>query len=157
MSDTPLGPQDKAPLFNIQTLNGTLSLEDFLGSYVVLFFYPKDDTPGCTEEACAFQKNLNAFKKMNINIVGISQDNLASHKKFSEKYNLHFPLGSDTDQSILKAYGVWVEKHLYGRTYMGTERTTFLINPQGKIEKIWRRVKVKDHVDEILSYLEENL
>lgn len=157
MTDASLAAQDKAPLFEIESPNGTLSLDSFLGSYVILFFYPKDNTPGCTQEACAFQENLQAFSKMNAKVIGISKDSLVSHKRFSEKYHLQFPLGSDTDQSVLKAYGVLVKKQLYGRTYMGIERSTFLINPQGKIEKIWRRVKIKGHVEEILSYLAENL
>lgn len=144
----------KAPLFTIKTQKERdFSLADAMGKKVILYFYPKDNTPGCTQESCDFKEAFDILTNLNVDIIGVSKDNVTSHKKFAEKYNLPFPLGADIDRSVLEAYGVWIEKKLYGRTYMGIDRATFLIDENGKIEKIWRHVKVKNHVKEILDYL----
>ena len=144
----------KAPLFEIETQDGTpFSLAAHKGQKVLIYFYPKDDTPGCTQESCDFRDAFSELKERGVAVIGISKDSIASHEKFAKKYALPFALGADTDQAVLKAYDVWVEKKLYGRTYMGIERATFLVDKTGKIEKIWRRVKVKNHVKEILDYL----
>ncbi len=151
---------DKAPDFKAPTDGGgTLNLSDLKGEYVVLYFYPKDDTPGCTKEACAFRDDLKDFEKLNAKIVGVSKDPPEKHDKFIKKYDLTFPLVSDEDGSICEAYGTWVEKSMYGRKYMGIERATFLIAPNGTIAEIWRKVKVKNHSEEIrekLSSLSKN-
>ncbi|MAQ71137.1 MAG: thioredoxin-dependent thiol peroxidase [Alphaproteobacteria bacterium] len=133
---------------------GELTLSELRGNYVVLYFYPKDDTPGCTKEACGFNENLQEFKNLNAEIIGVSKDNIAKHDKFKEKYGLNFVLISDEDGTVCEKYGTWVEKNMYGRKYMGIERATFLINPDGTIAKIWRKVKVKGHVDEVKSEIE---
>ena len=144
----------EAPYFRIQTHHDTtFDLGALQGKKVIIFFYPKDNTTGCTEESCDFRDMHARLKAMNVEIIGISKDSIASHKKFSEKFDLPFPLGADETLAVLKAYEVWVEKSLYGKTYMGIERATFLIDEAGKIEKIWRRVKVKNHVNNILEYL----
>ena len=144
----------KAPNF---TLNSTseifYSLKDSLGKYVVLYFYPKDDTPGCTIETNDFNKLLPKFKKLNCDVFGISKDDLKSHYKFKEKYNIKFDLLSDVELNILKKYKVWVKKKFMGREFMGIVRTTFLIDPNGKIIKIWDNVKVKDHAKEVIDTL----
>jgi peroxiredoxin Q/BCP len=142
----------KAPDFKLPADDGTfLSLRDYKGRKLVLYFYPKDDTPGCTSEACAFNDGLPAFKKMNAAILGVSKDSLAKHLKFREKYGLKFPLLSDEEGAMIEKYGVWVEKSMYGKKYMGIERATFLIDEQGKIEKIWRKVKVPGHADDVAT------
>lgn len=142
----------KAPDFSIAADNGqTLSLEDYRGSKLVLYFYPKDDTPGCTTEACNFNDALPKFEKHDAQILGVSRDPVKKHKKFSEKFGLTFPLGADEDGSMCAAYGVWVEKSMYGKKYMGIDRSTFLIDENGKILKIWRGVKVPGHVDEVMA------
>lgn len=144
----------KAPAFTLPTDDGkTVSLKDYQGQKLVLYFYPKDDTSGCTAQACAFTENLSAFKKLKTAVLGVSRDSIKKHQKFREKYGLNFPLASDEDAKILEKYGVWVEKSMYGRKYMGIERTTFLIGEDGKIEKIWRKVKVPGHIDDILATL----
>jgi peroxiredoxin Q/BCP len=142
----------KAPNFKLNADNGeTLSLKDFKGRALVLYFYPKDDTPGCTSEACAFNEAMPHFEKMDAVVLGISRDSLKSHEKFSQKYGLTFPLLSDEDGTMCEAYGVWVEKSMYGKKYMGIERTTFLIDATGKIAKIWPKVKVPGHAKEVLD------
>ena len=144
----------KAPLFNIPSTNkNKYSLKDSLGKYVVIYFYPKDDTPGCTIETNDFNKLLPKFKKLNCDIFGISKDNLKSHDKFREKYKIKFDLLSDEDLTVLKKYNVWAKKKFMGREFMGILRTTFLINPKGKIIKIWENVKVKDHAKDVLDTL----
>ena len=144
----------KAPNF---TLNSTseifYSLNDSFGKYVVLYFYPKDDTPGCTIETNDFNKLLPKFKKLDCDVFGISKDDLKSHHKFKEKYKIKFDLLSDVELSILKKYKVWAKKKYMGREFMGIVRSTFLIDPNGKIVKIWKNVKVKDHALEVLEAL----
>ena len=141
-----------APAFKTKDANGeTLSLKDFRGQKAVLYFYPKDDTPGCTKEACSFRDAFSQFKKRGIAVLGVSPDSEASHKKFQTKYKLPFTLLADTDRSIAETYGVWGEKKFMGRTYMGVNRTTFLIDEKGKIKKIFEKVKPEDHASEVLE------
>jgi len=141
-----------APAFKTKDANGeTVSLKDLRGQKVVLYFYPKDDTPGCTKEACSFRDAFSQYKKKGIAVLGVSPDNEASHQKFVTKYKLPFTLLADTDKSIAEAYGVWGEKKFMGRTYMGVHRTTFLIDEKGKIKKIFEKVKPEDHANEVLE------
>lgn len=141
-----------APDFTAVTDAGkTLTLAQFRGQYVVLYFYPKDDTPGCTKQACGFRDALPDFSGVDAVILGVSRDDTASHAKFVKKFDLNFPLLADTEGTITEAYGVWVEKSMYGKKYMGIERTTFLIDKEGKIEKIWSKVKVDNHAKEVLQ------
>jgi peroxiredoxin Q/BCP len=143
---------DKAPDFSLPTDgNGKLSLAKFKGKKVILYFYPKDDTSGCTAEACGFRDNLPKFGKSDAVVIGISRDSVASHDKFKKKYDLPFQLASDEDGKVCEAYGTWVEKSMYGRKYMGIERATFLIDAKGAIRNIWRKVKVPGHVEEVLA------
>ncbi|MFN3330155.1 MAG: thioredoxin-dependent thiol peroxidase [Acidobacteria bacterium] len=142
---------DFAPDFTAKNQDGKeIKLSDFRGRKVVLYFYPKDDTPGCTKEACSFRDAFEVYAEKGIVILGVSTDDERSHKKFRTKYNLPFDLIADTDKSIVTAYGVYVEKSLYGKKYMGVERTTFLINEEGKIEKIFKKVKPEGHAEEVL-------
>lgn len=141
-----------APDFNMSSDgDGTVKLSDFAGKAVILYFYPKDDTPGCTKEACGFRDLMPDFSGADAAIVGVSKDSVARHDKFKAKYELPFILGSDEDGTVCEAYGTWVEKNMYGRKYMGIERATFLIDGEGKIARIWRKVKVKGHVEEVLE------
>lgn len=150
-----LNAGDAAPNFTIKTDGGgTLSLSDLKGKKVILYFYPKDDTPGCTKQACAFRDTLPDFAKLNAHVIGISKDTPQKHDKFKEKHDLNFPLGSDEDGALCDAYGVWKEKSMYGKTFMGIERTTFLIDENGKIAHIWNKVKVKDHIEDVKNTLE---
>ena len=143
---------NKAPEFNLESDTGErISLKDLKGKTVVLYFYPKDDTSGCTQEACDFRDAVGKFKKKNAIILGVSKDPIKSHLKFKEKYALPFPLLADEDMRINQAYGVWKEKSLYGRKYMGTELTTVIIGPDGKVKKIYSKVKVAGHVEQILK------
>ena len=128
-------------------------LSDLKGSKVVLYFYPKDMTPGCTKEAEDFRDSYSHFSKQNTVVIGVSRDSIKRHENFTKKLGLPFNLVSDEDGKICEEYGVWVEKKNYGKTYMGIERSTFLINEDGKVDKIWRKVKVKNHVDEVLEAL----
>ena len=145
---------DMAPSFSLPSGNGTMvNLKDLKGKKVVLYFYPKDNTSGCTKEACSFQENLSALKKKGAVLLGVSADGVGSHEKFASKYALSFPLLSDEKKEAVKAYGVWKEKSMYGRTYMGIERTTFVINERGKIAHIFRKVKVEGHTAEVLDIL----
>jgi peroxiredoxin Q/BCP len=145
---------DPAPDFRLPADDGkTDSLKDLRGRKVVLYFYPKDDTPGCTKEACSFRDNLSRVQSKGAIVLGVSKDDLASHAKFREKYSLSFPLLSDPEGKVLSAYGVWKEKNLYGKTFMGIERTTFVIDERGRIQKVFPRVKVDGHVDEVLAAL----
>jgi peroxiredoxin Q/BCP len=145
---------DKAPDFNLPTGGGKrLGLRDLKGKKVVLYFYPKDNTSGCTKEACSFQENLSVFRKKGAVVIGVSADSVASHAKFAEKYDLAFPLLSDESKDIMKSYGVWKAKSMYGRKYMGIERTTFIIDEQGVITHIFPKVKVEGHTEEILKAL----
>jgi peroxiredoxin Q/BCP len=145
---------DKAPDFKLLADDGrTLSLKDFRGKKVVLYFYPKDDTPGCTTEACSFRDNLARVTSKGAVVLGVSRDDHASHGKFRDKYHLNFPLLSDDAGTVTEAYGVWKKKKLYGREYTGIERTTFLIDEQGKVARVWPKVKVNGHTDEVLAAL----
>lgn len=145
---------NKAPDFKITADDGKIySLKDFKGKKIILYFYPKDMTSGCTAEACDFRDNIKLFQKKNSVIIGVSKDNTDSHKKFKSKYNLPFTLLSDENMEMLKAYGVWKEKSMYGRKYMGIERTTFIIDEKGIIKEIFKKVKVKGHIEEILKKL----
>ena len=137
----------------LSTNNYEYSLKDSLGKYVVIYFYPKDDTPGCSIEARDFNKLLPKFKKLNCDVLGVSKDSLKSHDKFKNKYQIKFDLLSDQDLKILKKYKVWAKKKFMGREFMGILRTTFLIDTKGKIIKIWENVKVKDHAKEVLNKL----
>ena len=146
----------KAPDFTLPSGKGKeLSLSDFKGKKVVLYFYPKDMTSGCTREACSFQENLGAVKKNGAVVIGVSTDTPASHQKFAAKYDLSFPLVSDEKRDLVKKYGVWKEKSMYGRKYMGIERTTFIIDEKGIISHIFRKVKVDGHTAEVLQVLAE--
>lgn len=146
----------KAPSFKLKNQDGkTISLTDLKGKPIVLYFYPKDDTSGCTKEACNFRDEFPKFGKLKAEIVGVSTDSIGSHKKFAEKYKLPFDLLSDESKEIVKKYGVWKEKNMYGRKYMGIERTTFIIDPSGKISKIFPKVKVEEHNNEIMEALKE--
>ena len=146
----------KASAFALKTGEGdTIKLSDFLGKKVVLYFYPKDDTPGCTKEACSFQDNLATLTKARAVVLGISHDDAASHQRFAQKFHLTFPLLSDPDAAVCKAYGVYKQKSMYGRTYWGIERTTFLIDEAGRIAKIFPKVSVDGHTDEVLQALGE--
>lgn len=146
----------KAPEFSASTDTGrNVKLSDFRGRRVILYFYPKDDTPGCTKEACAFRDGISEIQDHGAAVLGVSTDSVQSHKKFRDKYELNFPLLADSDKKIVEAYGVWKEKSMYGKTYMGVERTTFLIDKNGKITHIFPKVKVDEHYDEVLEALEE--
>ncbi len=143
---------DKAPAFSMTTDGGgTVALKDLKGQPVVLYFYPKDDTPGCTKEACAFRDLMPDFSGIDAAIVGVSKDSVKRHDNFKAKYDLPFTLASDEDGSVCDAYGTWVQKKMYGREYMGIERATFLIDAKGKIAKVWRKVKVAGHAEEVLE------
>lgn len=147
----------KAPAFSLPSVSGrNVSLKDVAGRNVVLYFYPKDNTPGCTQEACDFRDNIARIQSADAIVLGVSGDSLASHEKFRDTYDLPFDLLSDETHEMMEKYGVWKEKKNYGRTYMGVERTTVLIDKQGIVRRIWPKVKVKGHVDDILATLAEN-
>ena len=146
---------DKAPDFTLPADGGgTVSLKALRGKKVALYFYPKDDTSGCTAEACAFRDALPDFSKVKAEVIGISRDSAASHDKFKRKFDLTFPLASDQDGKVCLAYDVWVEKSMYGRKYMGIERATFLIDAKGVVRKIWRKVNVPGHAQDVLEAAE---
>lgn len=143
---------DKAPDFKLPTDGGgTCALSDFAGKPLILYFYPKDDTPGCTTEAQGFRDAMPDFAKCGAAIVGVSKDTVKKHDRFKAKHDLNFALISDEEGTLCESYGVWVEKNLYGRKYMGIERATFLIDGTGKINEVWRKVRVKGHVDKVLA------
>lgn len=149
---------DKAPDFNLDGVDGegketTIALKDYKGKKVVLYFYPKDNTPGCTTEACDFRDNFSRAAGKDVQVLGVSPDKIASHKKFREKQSLNFPLLSDIDREVAAAYGAFGEKKSYGKTTLGIIRSTFLIDEKGKIKEAWYGVKVKDHVDEVVEAL----
>ena len=147
---------DKAPTFTLLDKNyQNVSLKDFKGKKVVLYFYPKDMTSGCTQEACDFRDALPAFNKLKAVVLGISADSAASHNKFADKYELPFTLLSDENKEVVEKYGVWKEKSMYGKKYMGIERTTFLIDGKGIIKNIFPKVKVAGHVEEVMKALGE--
>lgn len=144
----------KAPDFTLQDKHGNpVSLSDFQGKKVVLYFYPKDNTPGCTRQACAFALHHNAFAEQNAVVIGISKDSVASHLKFAQKYDLPFVLLSDPDHAVIERYGAWQEKKNYGKVSMGVVRSTYLVNEEGIIEKVMPRVKPDTNAEEILAYL----
>lgn len=149
---------DDAPHFSLPVLNAptaSWSLDDYVGrKNIVLYFYPKDDTPGCTVEACNFQQGLDTYEAHDTVVVGVSPDSVESHRKFAQKFGLNFPLLADTDREVAKLYGVWVKKKMYGRESMGIQRSTFLINKKGKIARAWTKVKVEGHSDEVLNALQ---
>jgi peroxiredoxin Q/BCP len=146
----------KAPAFTLPDSDGNkVSLKDYISNNVVLYFYPKDNTSGCTAEACDFRDAFPNFDKVNAVVFGVSPDSVKSHIKFRDKFELPFQLLSDPNKKVVEKYGVWKEKSMYGRKYMGVERTTFIIDKNGKISKIFHKVKVKNHVDDVLKVLEE--
>ena len=155
MADSTITEGAAAPDFALPSTSGeTISLSDFKGKQaVVLYFYPKDSTPGCTVEACSFRDNLAAVQAHGAAVLGVSPDSVKSHANFTQKQNLNFPLLADTERELARAYGVWVEKKQYGRTFMGIERSTFLIDKDGKIKKIWRKVTPKTHVADVIEAL----
>jgi peroxiredoxin Q/BCP len=145
---------DKAVEFSLQDQDGNLvNLKDFLGKKILLYFYPKDDTPGCTKEACGFRDLNQELKDLGLIVLGISKDSVKSHKKFAEKYNLNFPILSDESAEIIKKYEVWGKKKFMGREYEGTLRISYLIDEKGKIEKVYDEVDTKEHAAEVLEYL----
>ena len=147
---------NKAPAFTLPRDGGTtISLKEYAGKNVIVFFYPKDDTSGCTKEAIGFSEAQDAFRATNTEIIGVSADSVASHDKFKAKHSLDLVLVSDEEKKMIEDYGVWVEKNMYGRKYMGIERATFLLDPKGNVINIWRKVKVKGHVDAVLKAAQE--
>lgn len=147
---------DKAPDFALNSGDGKrVTLGDFKGKWLVLYFYPKDNTPGCTTQACTFRDELNGIKALGAAVVGVSADDADSHKRFAAGYDLNFPLLSDENNDVAEAYGVWKKKKMFGREYFGIERSTFLISPDGKIAHLWRKVSPKENVDEVVAKLKE--
>lgn len=145
----------KAPAFTLPDQDGVMhSLKDYAGQWVLIYFYPKDDTPGCTKEACALRDEFPAFGKLKAKIFGVSADTVASHKKFATKYKLPFTLLADPEKGMIEAYGVWGKKKFMGREYLGISRSSYLINPEGKIEKVYEKVNPLTHADEVLTDLE---
>ena len=154
---TPLTEGEPAPDFSAETDRGeTVSLKDFAGKHVVLYFYPKDDTPGCTTEACNFRDNISRLEAEGAVVLGISLDSVPSHQKFRDKFELPFTLLSDPEHEVADAYGVYGQKTFMGREYMGLDRATFLIGPDGRLEKVWPKVKPDGHADEVLAALQEH-
>ncbi len=145
------GAGDPVPAFDLPTLDGRVSDTALKGRPYVVYFYPKDDTPGCTKEAIAFTGLGSAFRELDAAIIGISRDSLTKHEKFRDKHGLDVVLASDPDGVACEAFGVWVEKSMYGRKYMGIERSTFLVGPSGRIEQVWRKVKVTGHAEAVLA------
>ncbi|MHA7871075.1 MAG: thioredoxin-dependent thiol peroxidase [Hyphococcus sp.] len=142
----------KAPAFSMETDDGsTVSLKDLKGKKIVLYFYPRDDTPGCTKEAIAFSEDIAKFKRAGAVVIGVSRDTVAKHQKFRDKHDLKVILGADETGAVTEDYGVWVEKNMYGRKSMGIERSTFLIDEKGVVRNIWRKVKVPGHAEEVLA------
>lgn len=156
---TEILPGDMAPDFTATAVGGeygdgkTIRLSDLRGRTVVLYFYPKDDTPGCTTQACALRDRYSHLKEHDAVVFGVSTDSAASHRKFIEKFDLPFPLLSDEDKKVVTAYGVWVEKSMYGKKYMGTERSTFVIRPDGRVKSVFRKVKPGEHTEMVLNDL----
>lgn len=147
---------EKAPDFTLVSDRlGTISLSDFEGQAVVIYFYPKDDTSGCTKEAIEFSQLQSSFDAINTKVIGISPDSIEKHAKFRTKHDLTVELASDEDKTVLEAYGVWVEKSMYGRKYMGVERTTFLIDKEGRVAQVWNKVKVAGHAQAVLEAAEK--
>jgi len=146
---------DQAPAFELQDQDGaTHSLKDYQGRWLVLYFYPKDDTPGCTKEACGFRDASDGLAALDAAVIGVSADDAAAHRKFAQKYELNFPLLVDPEKSVLEGYGAWTEKQMYGKRYMGVARITYLIDPDGRIAQVWPKVKAEGHADEVRAALE---
>ncbi len=161
MSNTEVKESHPAPDFILPAIgsdtavkNGRVQLSALRGHTIVLYFYPKDDTPGCTAEACSFRDADHEMQKRGVVVLGVSTDDLASHQKFAEKYGLSFPLLADTDTTVSQAYGVWKEKNMYGKKYMGVNRETFLIDKEGIVRKVWPKVKAEGHAQEVLETIE---
>ncbi|MCA9234141.1 MAG: thioredoxin-dependent thiol peroxidase [Planctomycetales bacterium] len=149
-------PGKKAPAFTLPADDGSkVKLADLAGQPVVLYFYPKDDTPGCTKEACAFRDRKKELEKLGAKVFGVSPDGIASHGKFRDKYKLNFPLLADEDHKIAEKYGAWREKNMYGKKSMGIQRSTYLIGPDGKVAQVWKRVQVDGHDEKVLAALKE--
>ena len=154
---TVLNTGDKAPNFTLPTDGeGKITLSKLKGEKVIIYFYPKDDTPGCTKESCGFNDNLSKLNKLNVRVIGISKCSVQKHDKFKAKYDLKFPLASDENSDVCEQYGTWGEKNMYGKKYMGIERSTFLIDEKGKIAEIWRKVKVNGHVDAVIEAIQNS-
>lgn len=158
MNDTVIQEQQPAPDFTLPAVgsddvvnNGQVHLADLKGKTVVLYFYPKDDTPGCTAEACSFRDADHEMQKRGVVVLGVSADDIASHQKFADKYGLSFPLLADTDTKVSQQYGVWKEKNMYGKKYIGVNRETFLIDKDGIVRKVWPKVKAEGHAQEVLE------
>jgi len=150
-----LEPGTKAPAFTLVSDSGEkIKLSDLAGSPVVLYFYPKDDTPGCTKEACNFRDRQQELTDLGAQVLGVSPDDVASHVKFRDKYTLNFPLLADPDHKVAEKYGAWREKNMYGKKSMGVQRSTYLIGPDGKIAKVWKRVSVDGHDDQVIEALQ---
>jgi peroxiredoxin Q/BCP len=149
-----LQPGQTAPAFRIPDQTGTVQDSKALkGKPYLVYFYPKDSTPGCTVQACGLQSDLAQFNKLGITVLGVSMDSVASHAKFAEKYGLRFPLLADTDKALIEAYGVWVEKSMYGKKYMGISRSSFLVAANGKIQHVWEKVNTKTHAADVLAFI----
>ena len=149
-----LEPGRPFPEFSLPNQDGkTVSLKDFAGKWLVVYVYPKDDTPGCTKEACDFRDNLKAFNSAKVRVLGVSPDDPKRHAKFKAKYGLNFTLLSDVDKTLISAYGIWIKKLNYGREYMGVQRSTFIVDKSGKIAKSWNGVRVPGHVEAVLGAL----
>ncbi len=148
-------PGQRAPAFTLTDDGSPVRLADLQGQPVVVYFYPRDDTPGCTREACAFRDSLAPLKKLGAQVLGISADSIESHGKFRDKYKLNFPLLSDTDHAIAEKYGAWREKNMYGKKSMGIQRSTYLIDAEGKVAKVWKAVKVDGHAEQVVAALKE--
>lgn len=154
MADTMPAAGTAAPTFSAPTADGsTVSLDDYRGRWVLLYFYPKDDTPGCTKQACNLRDNFSALEEAGVVVIGVSSDDVTSHERFAEKYDLPFPLLADPDKEILGAYGTWGQKNLYGRLFMGAKRTSFLIDPDGVVRHVFKRPKTAAHAEEVLAKL----
>lgn len=153
-----LAPGDKAPDFTLTATDGSrVTLSDLRGRRVLLYFYPRDDTPGCTIEACGFRDNLDELAVRGVDVYGINDDGVDSHQRFTAKYDLNFPLLADTDHRVIEAYGAWVEKQVRGRSFMCADRVTYLIDPNGDVEHVWRAVDPNIHADEIVALLDTNV
>ncbi len=151
-----LEPGDKAPAFTLKATDGSkVKLTELKGSPVVVYFYPKDDTPGCTKEACAFRDRSSELEELGAKVFGVSPDDVESHQKFTDKFDLNFPLLADVGHKVAEKYGAWREKNMYGKKSMGIQRSTFLIDSQGKIAKVWKRVKVDGHDEQVITALKE--
>ena len=147
-----------APAFKgVDQNNEVIASKDLKGQWYILYFYPKDNTSGCTKQACDFRDSMSSLTKIGVKVIGVSPDSIKSHQKFINDHDLNFSLISDEDKSICEKYGVWVQKSMYGRSYMGVERSTFIIDPDGKIKQIYAKVKVPGHVEEVTNWLKDNI